>query len=88
MSRWKTKHLSWIKERDCIGCGIGKMEMIQADNGAPILVNVESKGRVHIPEMWMVSETCSNPLCQWSKIAPEINNYNLTSTREAWARQV
>ena len=77
----KNKYFNWIKGGKC-SCG-SDIEFIQVDD-CGILVNCETKGRVNIPNLWIMSKCCSNPLCEWSKIRKEVEAQNSTNPDKAW----
>jgi hypothetical protein len=72
----------WIKRGKCPSCD-SVIEFINTD-GCGILVNNESRGRVEIPNFWVMSKPCKNPNCEWSKIKDEVDVHNLCSVKEAW----
>ena len=63
----ESEYFDWVKTARCPCCGIGEFKFINNDKYG-IMVNCESKGRFPIEGLWMVTEVCRNPLCEWSKV--------------------
>lgn len=83
ISKLKTKYFNWIKAGPCSCCKKGEFEFITTEDTG-ILVNIESRGRVVVPGLWLPTICCNNPLCEWSAVKHEVNAHIWTSSAQCW----